>query len=58
VRIVFVFAVLPEFFESMKRTSTTVVNACRNVILRLSGKLEPGLEELGVRAPLFVMQSK
>src|SRR2546425_6079060 len=48
---------LPEFRE-YERTSTTVVNAClRPLFSEYLEKLEQGLEELGVRAPLFVMQS-
>ena len=48
---------LPEFRE-YERTSTTVVNACLQPLFSdYLKKLERGLEELGVRAPLFVMQS-
>jgi N-methylhydantoinase A len=48
---------LPEFRE-YERTSTTVVNACLQPLFsNYLEKLEHGLEELGVRAPLFVMQS-
>src|SRR3989442_5227214 len=48
---------LPEFRE-YERTSTTVVNACLQPLFsEYMKKLEQGLEELGVRAPLFVMQS-
>src|SRR3989442_3857935 len=48
---------LPEFRE-YERTSTTVVNACRKLLFSEYLKnLEEGLEALGVRAPLFVMQS-
>jgi N-methylhydantoinase A len=48
---------LPEFRE-YERTSTTVVNAClRPLFSEYIEKLESGLEELGVSAPLFVMQS-
>src|SRR3989442_1148661 len=48
---------LPEFRE-YERTSTTVVNACLQPLFsEYLKKLEQGLEELGVRAPLFVMQS-
>ena len=48
---------LPEFRE-YERTSTTVVNACLQPLFSdYLEKLEHGLEELGVRAPLFVMQS-
>lgn len=48
---------LPEFRE-YERTSTTVVNAClRPLFSEYMKKLERGLEDLGVRAPLFVMQS-
>jgi len=48
---------LPEFRE-YERTSTTVVNACLQPLFSdYLEKLEQGLEELGVRAPLFVMQS-
>lgn len=48
---------LPEFRE-YERTTTTVVNACLQPLfsdyLRRFGK---GLKELGIRAPVFVMQS-
>jgi N-methylhydantoinase A len=48
---------LPEFRE-YERTSTTVVNACLQPLFsEYLKKLERGLEELGIRAPLFVMQS-
>jgi N-methylhydantoinase A len=48
---------LPEFRE-YERTSTTVVNACLQPLFsEYLKKLEQGLEDLGVRAPLFVMQS-
>src|SRR3989475_6552472 len=48
---------LPEFRE-YERTSTTVVNACLQPLFAVYlKKLEEGLEELGVRAPFFVMQS-
>jgi N-methylhydantoinase A len=48
---------LPEFRE-YERTSTTVVNAClRPLFSEYMKTLERGLEDLGVRAPLFVMQS-
>ncbi|HEV2120862.1 MAG TPA: hydantoinase/oxoprolinase family protein [Candidatus Bathyarchaeia archaeon] len=48
---------LPEFRE-YERTSTTVVNTClQRLFADYLEKLENGLEELGVRAPLFVMQS-
>jgi len=48
---------LPEFRE-YERTSTTVVNACLQPLFAVYlKKLEEGLEELGVRAPVFVMQS-
>ncbi|TMI14959.1 hydantoinase/oxoprolinase family protein [Candidatus Bathyarchaeota archaeon] len=48
---------LPEFRE-YERTSTTVVNAClRPLFSDYLKRLEQGLEELGVHAPLFVMQS-
>jgi N-methylhydantoinase A len=48
---------LPEFRE-YERTSTTVVNACLQPLFsEYLKRLEQGLEELGVRAPLFVMQS-
>jgi N-methylhydantoinase A len=48
---------LPEFRE-YERTSTTVVNACLQPLFSdYLKKLEQGLEELGIRAPLFVMQS-
>ena len=48
---------LPEFRE-YERTSTTVVNACLQPLFSdYLEKLEQGLEELEVRAPVFVMQS-
>src|SRR5881396_2991000 len=48
---------LPEFRE-YERTSTTVVNACLQPLFAVYlKKLEEGLEELGVRAHVFVMQS-
>jgi N-methylhydantoinase A len=48
---------LPEFRE-YERTSTTVVNACLQPLFsEYLAKLERGLEDLGVHAPLFVMQS-
>ncbi|TMH94392.1 hydantoinase/oxoprolinase family protein [Candidatus Bathyarchaeota archaeon] len=48
---------LPEFRE-YERTSTTVVNACLQPLFsEYLKKLEQGLEQLGVRASLFVMQS-
>src|SRR3989442_189598 len=48
---------LPEFRE-YERTSTTVINACLQPLFSdYLEKLEHGLEKLGVRAPLFVMQS-
>jgi N-methylhydantoinase A len=48
---------LPEFRE-YERTSTTVVNACLQPLFSdYLEKLKQGLEELGIRAPLFVMQS-
>src|SRR6266851_3004270 len=48
---------LPEFRE-YERTSTTVVNACLQPLFsEYLKRLEQGLEELGSRAPLFVMQS-
>src|SRR5438132_11719440 len=48
---------LPEFRE-YERTSTTVVNACLQPLFsEYLKKLQQGLEELGVRASLFVMQS-
>jgi len=48
---------LPEFRE-YERTSTTAINACLQPLFSdYLEKLERGLEELGVRAPLFVMQS-
>jgi N-methylhydantoinase A len=47
----------PEFRE-YERTSTTVVNAClQPVISRYLSALRAGLASLGIRAPLFVMQS-
>lgn len=48
---------IPEFRE-YERTSTTVVNAClQPVVSRYLEALEAGLVSLGIRAPLFVMQS-
>ncbi len=48
---------LPEFRE-YERTSTTVVNAClQPVISEYLASFQEGLASLGVRAPLFVMQS-
>src|SRR6266700_1765272 len=48
---------LPEFRE-YEITSTTVVNACLQPLFSdYLEKLEQGLEELEVRAPVFVMQS-
>src|SRR5712692_8397030 len=48
---------LPEFRE-YERTSTTVVNACLQPLFsEYLKKLESGLRDLGVHAPLFVMQS-
>jgi N-methylhydantoinase A len=48
---------LPEFRE-YERTSTTVVNAVlQPVISKYLTSLESGLRGLGIRAPLFVMQS-
>src|SRR5713226_6117255 len=48
---------LPEFRE-YERTSTTVVNACLQLLFsEYLKKLESGLRDLGVHAPLFVMQS-
>jgi N-methylhydantoinase A len=48
---------LPEFRE-YERTSTTVVNACLQPLFAdYLEKLERGLANLRVRAPLFVMQS-
>jgi N-methylhydantoinase A len=48
---------LPEFRE-YERTSTTVVNACLQPLFsEYLKKLERGLADLRVRAPLFVMQS-
>jgi N-methylhydantoinase A len=48
---------LPEFRE-YERTSTTVVNACLQPLFsEYLKKLDYGLENLGVRAPIFVMQS-
>jgi N-methylhydantoinase A len=48
---------LPEFRE-YERTSTTVINAClRPLFSDYLEEFEHGLEELGVNAPLFVMQS-
>jgi N-methylhydantoinase A len=49
--------ILPEFRE-YERTSTTVVNACLQPLFsEYLKKLESGLRDLGIRAPLFVMQS-
>src|SRR3989441_4833237 len=48
---------LPEFRE-YERTSTTVVNACLQPLFSdYLEKLEQGIKELGIRAPLFAMQS-
>ncbi len=48
---------LPEFRE-YERTSTTVVNAVlQPLVSRYLNRLEDGLRELGLGAPLFVMQS-
>src|SRR3989454_5133003 len=48
---------LPEFRE-YERTSTTVVNACLQPLFSdYLEKLEQGIKELGVHAPLFAMQS-
>jgi N-methylhydantoinase A len=48
---------LPEFRE-YERTSTTVVNACLQPLFAdYLKKLERGLADLRVRAPIFVMQS-
>src|SRR5712692_11054863 len=48
---------LPEFRE-YERASTTVVNACLQPLFSdYLEKLEQGLRDLGVHAPLFVMQS-
>ncbi len=48
---------LPEFRE-YERTSTTVVNAClQPVISEYLTSFREGLASLGVRAPLFMMQS-
>ncbi len=48
---------LPEFRE-YERTSTTVVNAClQPIISEYLSSFQEGLASLGVRAPLFVMQS-
>jgi len=48
---------LPEFRE-YERTSTTVVNACLQPLFSdYLEKLEQGMKELGVHAPLFAMQS-
>ncbi len=48
---------LPEFRE-YERMSTTVVNAClQPVISEYLTSFQDGLASLGVRAPLFVMQS-
>jgi len=45
-------------FREYERTSTTVINACLQPLFSdYLEKLEQGLEELGIRAPLFVMQS-
>jgi N-methylhydantoinase A len=49
--------ILPEFRE-YERTSTTVVNAClQPLFAEYLGKIERDLKGLGIRAPLFVMQS-
>ncbi len=48
---------LPEFRE-YERTSTTVVNAVlQPVMSKYLDRFEKGLRELGISAPLFVMQS-
>ncbi len=48
---------LPEFRE-YERTSTTVVNAClQPLISKYLNRLVDGLKALGIRAPVFVMQS-
>jgi N-methylhydantoinase A len=48
---------LPEFRE-YERTSTTVVNACLQPLMsRYLAEFQQGLAELGINAPLFVMQS-
>jgi len=48
---------LPEFRE-YERTSTTVVNACLQPLMsQYLKRFQEGLASLGVRAPLFVMQS-
>ena len=48
---------LPEFRE-YERTSTTVVNAVlQPVVSKYLDRMEEGLRGLGIRAPLFVMQS-
>ncbi len=48
---------LPEFRE-YERTSTTVVNAClQPLVAEYLSNLRNGLAYLGIRAPLFVMQS-
>lgn len=48
---------LPEFRE-YERTSTTAVNAVlQPVISKYLDRMEEGLRGLGIRAPLFVMQS-
>ncbi len=48
---------LPEFRE-YERTSTTVVNAClQPVVSEYLTSFQKGLTSVGVRAPLFVMQS-
>ncbi len=48
---------LPEFRE-YERTCTTVVNAClQPLISKYLNRLVDGLRALGIRAPVFVMQS-
>ncbi len=48
---------LPEFRE-YERTSTTVVNACLQPLMsQYLASFQEGLARLGIRAPLFVMQS-
>ena len=48
---------LPEFRE-YERTSTTVVNACLQPIFsKYLFQIKKGLAELGIKSPLFVMQS-
>ncbi len=49
--------ILPEFRE-YERTSTTVVNAClQPLVSRYLSDFKEGLASMGVKSPLFIMQS-